>query len=65
MAKIWILDENSEHVATISGDPINAHLLADNLYPNGLFGNYKIDVIGPHCANAQFDLNPDAKIIEI
>ena len=62
MATIWVLDEDHKHVLTIDADEGRKALLyAINICP----ADYHIDTIGPKCANARFDLNPNAEEVSL
>jgi hypothetical protein len=63
--KIWILDENCAHVATVDGAENDVLEFVRIEYPHGIFDPYMIDEIGPECANARFERNPKAKEIKI
>ena len=61
--KIWILDENHLHVATIEGTEQNIRTYAEIYFP--FSEGFHIDQTGPRCVNASFDLNPEATEIEV
>lgn len=63
MKTLWILDENSIHIATIKAKTYReAKEYADEHYPTE--DSYYHDDIGCQCVNARFDYNPDAEIID-
>lgn len=63
--KVWILDENSNHVATITGEETEVIGYATEVYPHGPLDDFRIDRAGYQCANAAFDFNPNATIIDL
>lgn len=59
----YILDENSLHVATIIGNESDALDYAAACYPSE--DGFKINTKGPHCVNADFDINPEAEVVNV
>lgn len=63
MITLWILDENSLHIATVKAKTYReAKEYAEEHYPEE--DSYHHDDIGHQCVNANFDLNPNAEVID-
>jgi hypothetical protein len=60
MSRIWILDDNSNHIATITGPDECILEYASVSYPDG-----HIDRLGPNHINAAFDINKNADAVDL